>query len=102
MGCYCDSEQKGMLVHSCIAVTESGLPVGIIHQEAFTRKKHKDDTATKEEKKTHPIEEKEGFRWINTLRQANNLIPDGIGHVTGKVIFMNYLLTPKNLVKNFW
>ena len=78
MGYYCDSEQKGMLVHSC-----------------------KDDTATKEEKKTHPIEEKEGFRWINTLRQANNLIPDGIGHVTGKVIFMNYLLTPKNLVKNF-
>lgn len=62
MGYDCDSEQKGRMVHSCIAVTESGLPVGIIHQEAFTRKKRKDDTATKEEKKARPIEEKEGFR----------------------------------------
>lgn len=82
MGYYCDSEQKGMMVHSCIAVTESGLPVGIIHQEAFTRKKRKDNTATKEEKKARPVEEKEGFRWINTLRQANNIIPDRIEAVT--------------------
>ena len=82
MGYYCDSEQKGMMVHSCIAVTESRLPIGIIHQEAFTRKKRKEDIATKEEKKACPIEEKEGFRWINTLRQANNLIPDEIEPVT--------------------
>ena len=24
MGYYCDSEQRGMLVHSCIAVTQAG------------------------------------------------------------------------------
>ncbi len=82
MGYYCDSEQKRMMVHSCIAVTESGLPAGIIHQEAFTQKKRRDNTATKEEKKARSIEEKEGFRWIGTLRRANKLISDGIEHVT--------------------
>lgn len=82
MGYYCDSEQKGMLVHSCIVVTESGLPIGLVHQEALTREKRKDNTATKEQKKTRPIEEKEGFRWINTLRQSTGMMPDATECVT--------------------
>ncbi len=31
MGYYCDSGQKRMMVHSCIAVTENGLTIGFIH-----------------------------------------------------------------------
>lgn len=44
MGYYCDSNQKGMNVHSCIAVTESGIALGMAHQEARTREKQKSGT----------------------------------------------------------
>ena len=44
MGYYCDSAQKGMLVHSCIAVTDTGLPVGLIFQEIITRSTRKNET----------------------------------------------------------
>ena len=38
MGYYCDLNQKGMLAHSCIAVTQKGLVLGVVHQEYRTRK----------------------------------------------------------------
>ena len=41
MGYYCDSSQKGMNVHSCIAVTESGIALGMVHQKSHTREKTK-------------------------------------------------------------
>ena len=62
MGYYCSTEQRGMLVHSCIAVTDQGIPLGIIYQETNTREKPKDDFQTKEQKRSRPIEEKENFR----------------------------------------
>lgn len=37
MGYYCSTEQKGMLVHSCIAVTDQGIPLGVLYQETNTR-----------------------------------------------------------------
>jgi len=41
MGYYCDSSQKGMNVHSCIATTESGTALGMVYQETRTREKQK-------------------------------------------------------------
>lgn len=75
MGYYCDSEQKGMNVHSCIAVTQDGLPLGILHQQSHTRKSRKDSSMTKEEKKTRPVEEKESYRWLETIECANQYLP---------------------------
>ena len=37
MGYYCSTEQRGMLVHSCIAVTDQGIPLGVIYQGTNTR-----------------------------------------------------------------
>ena len=65
MGYHCSTEQRGMLVHSCIAVTDQGIPLGIIYQETNTREKRKDDSGTREQKRSKPIEEKESFRWLN-------------------------------------
>ena len=39
MGYDCSTEQRGMRVHSCIAVTDQGIPLGIIYQETNTREK---------------------------------------------------------------
>jgi len=43
MGYSCDSSQKGMNVHSCIAVTESEIVLGMVHQETQIREKQKSD-----------------------------------------------------------
>ena len=83
MGYYCDSAQKGMLVHSCIAVTDTGLPVGLIFQEISTRSTRKNETQkTKEQRKFRPIEEKENVRWIHTIRECNRRVPQEINRIT--------------------
>lgn len=52
MGYYCSTEQKGMLLHTCIEVTTQGIPQGILYQETNTRETRRDDFETKEQKKT--------------------------------------------------
>ena len=74
MGCYCDSSQKGMNVHSCIATTESGIALGMVHQETCTREKQKSNRKKGYQTKSRAIEEKENFRWINTARIVNKQI----------------------------
>ena len=82
MGYYCDSNQKGMLVHSCIAVTQKGLVLGLLHQEYQTRKQRKNTTETYEQRKRKSIEEKESFKWISTLRKCHEIIPNEIETIT--------------------
>ena len=41
-----------MLVHSSIAVTDQGIPLGILYQETNTRETRKNDSQTKEQKRT--------------------------------------------------
>lgn len=82
MGYYCSTEQRGMLVHSCIAVTDQGIPLGIIYQETNTREKAKDDSQTKEQKRSRPIEEKENFRWLDSMRETLLRMPADIPILT--------------------
>ena len=82
MGYYCDSKQKGMLVHSCIAVTQKGLVLGLLHQEYRTRKQRKNTTETYEQRKRKAIEEKESFKWISTLRKCQETLPNNIQTIT--------------------
>ena len=70
MGYYCDSIQKGRNVPSCIATTESGIALGLVHQETHTREKQKRDTKKGYQTKSRAIEEKENFRWIKTARMV--------------------------------
>lgn len=82
MGYYCDSNQKGMLAHSCIAVTQKGLVLGLLHQEYITRKQRKNTKETYEQRKRKSIEEKESFKWISTLRKCHETIPNRIETIT--------------------
>ncbi|WP_171905690.1 hypothetical protein [Eisenbergiella tayi] len=51
-----------MNVHSCIAVTREGIPLGIMYQQYDTRESRKDTSQTKEQKRSRPIEEK-FYQW---------------------------------------
>lgn len=71
-----------MLAHSCIAVTQKGLVLGLVHQEYMTRKKRKNIPETYEQRKRKRIEEKESFQWISTLRNCQEILPNNIETIT--------------------
>ena len=66
---------RGILMHSSLAITLEGLPLGLAASKFWTRKQFKGCNALK--KKINPtrvpIEEKESFRWLENLRQSTAL-----------------------------
>jgi hypothetical protein len=68
----------GIQMHSSLAVTTAGLPLGLAAIKFWTRKRFKGCNALK--KKINPtrvpIEEKESFRWLQNLRQSTELLAE--------------------------
>jgi hypothetical protein len=66
----------GILMHSSLAVTTVGLPLGLVAVKFWTRKKFKGTAALK--KKINPtrvpIEKKESIRWLENVRQSTELL----------------------------
>lgn len=67
---------RGILMHSSLAITLEGLPLGLAAIKFWTRKQFKGCNALK--KKINPtrvpIEEKESIRWLENLRQSTALV----------------------------
>lgn len=66
---------RGLFVHSAMMLTPEGLPLGILHQQVWAR--------AEEERKRHtrrqrPIEEKESFRWLETVDAVESLLPQDL------------------------
>jgi hypothetical protein len=68
----------GILMHSSLAITTEGVPLGLAAVKFWTRKKFKGTAALK--KKINPtrvpIEKKESVRWLDNLRQSIDLLGD--------------------------
>jgi hypothetical protein len=68
----------GILMHSSLAITIEGLPLGLAATKFWTRKKFKGTNALK--KKINPtripIEKKESIRWLENLKQSTALLDD--------------------------
>jgi len=66
----------GILMHSSLAVTTEGLPLGLAAVKFWTRQKFKGTAALK--KKINPtrvpIEKKESIRWLENVRQSTELL----------------------------
>ncbi|WP_342709998.1 transposase DNA-binding-containing protein [Bradyrhizobium sp. B124] len=61
----------GMLLHSSLAVTVEGLPLGLAAVKFWTQKKFKGTAQLKKINPTRvPIEKKESVRWLDNLRQS--------------------------------
>lgn len=54
----------GFFLHSALAVSLRGVPLGIVHQQVNVRKAS--ENGSKHDRKQRPIEEKESYRWIQT------------------------------------
>src|SRR5205807_4667355 len=55
----------GIHVHSVLAVSSDGVPLGLVHQQVWSRDPEK--KRSKEERKKLPIEEKESYRWLQSV-----------------------------------
>jgi transposase-like protein/transposase Tn5 family protein len=58
----------GLVMHSCLAVTTEGLPLGLLDQQIFAREAVPEDLS--QHRNVLPIEEKESYRWLAALKNA--------------------------------
>ncbi len=77
--CFCSKNYtskkplKGLLLHGLLAVTDGGLPLGIVQQQFIDRKTFKDKgRLTKAQYQRLPIEQKESVRWLDFIKYSNS------------------------------
>ena len=80
LGYLNQTKQQGIKVHSCFAVSGEGVPLGLLHQHCWVRpeapqkKKKGEKKAPKKQggkkpnQQKQPIETKESYRWLSTLK----------------------------------
>jgi Transposase DNA-binding/Transposase Tn5 dimerisation domain len=74
-------QQRGFGLHSTLAVTPTGIPLGTLTQQYFTRPIG-EPAHTPAELQRLPIEAKESYHWLKAFEQTLALIPDGVEVVT--------------------
>jgi hypothetical protein len=76
-----EQQQRGFGMHTTLAVTPHGLPLGLLTQTFFTRPVG-EPAHTPNELHRLPIEEKESYRWLEALEQTLILTPKPVQVVT--------------------
>jgi hypothetical protein len=66
----------GLMVHTSLALTTKGLPLGLLDQKIFSRKLRKRNTGKAKLHDHLPIEEKESYRWLEALENTKALTGD--------------------------
>jgi len=74
MGYNCE-QTLGLNVHSCLLLATDGIPIGVLEQSAITREERATKGKSHHEKRTRPIEEKESYRWLETMQIAAQNAP---------------------------
>jgi hypothetical protein len=71
-----DDLGHGMFLHSAIAISEDGVPMGLLHQQDWTRDPTQAGKASR--RKQLPLEEKESYRWLQTAQAVADAFPDDV------------------------
>ncbi len=71
---------RGFLMHSAVAVTTEGVPLGLLDQHIWTRPP--DEVGKTDRRKELPIEDKESFEWLRSLDRSLEGIPNNVTVVT--------------------
>lgn len=74
-------DMKGLVMHSTLAFTPAGMPLGLLSQEIWARSEEEEELSD-EERKKRPIEEKESYKWLKALRKTVELTPEETQVVT--------------------
>jgi hypothetical protein len=75
---YIGDKTLGVNIHSCLAVSEEGLVLGLLDQMSYTRKEAKDRRGSHDSKKSRDLEEKESYRWVKTLERSRETKEEGV------------------------
>ncbi|MDB5038858.1 MAG: transposase Tn5, partial [Bacteriovoracaceae bacterium] len=63
-------ENLGLIMHSSLALSEQGLPLGLLDQQVWSRP-HQPKRLARHIYRQIPIEQKESFKWLKGLRQSH-------------------------------
>ncbi|MBD3885013.1 IS4 family transposase, partial [Phormidium tenue FACHB-886] len=69
VGPISNAEAQGLKMHTVLAASSSGIPLGILHQEVWARDKQR-----RTSKRRREIAEKESVRWLGGLEAAQSQI----------------------------
>ncbi len=75
MGRIGSGTAQGFLLHSALALTTAGVPLGLVGQIAWARDPEAHGQSA--QRKQRPIEEKESARWLNIQNQVAVHVPEG-------------------------
>lgn len=77
LGEYCSEKNaKGLIVHTSIAVTTEGIAIGLLDQKIWARQT--DEGGKRKNNKSRPIEEKESYKWLESMERSNKDISKNI------------------------
>ena len=79
---YISDKTLGVNIHTCLAVTASGLVLGVLDQSSYNREEAKDESQTHESRKVRPLEAKESYRRVKNLSESTAGIPAGVRTVS--------------------
>lgn len=75
-------KQSGFGMHSTLATTPAGLPLGLLTKSFFTRPVDEPSHQPNDLLRKQPIEEKESYKWLQAFEQTLALAPPGVEVVT--------------------
>ncbi len=64
----------GLFMHSALAVSAEGVPLGLLHQQDWARDPAQ--AGSKHQRKQRRFEEKESYRWLHTVQAVEAALPD--------------------------
>lgn len=76
MGHLANQYGRGMLMHSVLAASEQGVPLGLLHQQIWTRNLAEKGKVKERRKKA--TSEKESQRWLDSLQATEDLLPQTV------------------------
>lgn len=68
--------QRGFLTHSALAITQSGIPLGLLHQQSWVR--DPDTFGTAKERKKRSFENKESYKWQEAIEGIEKALPPSV------------------------
>lgn len=67
--------ERGLLVHTALMTTQAGVPLGVAYQQVWARE---EGGGKKQTRRNRLVEEKESFRWMETVDAIESLVPHDV------------------------
>ncbi len=71
-----EKNSRGLIVHTNIAVTTEGIALGLLAQKSWARLP--EERGKSNDRHKRPIEEKESYKWIESMEQSNSRMPENV------------------------